>query len=373
MGAHGHGSHHGHHDGHVHSHASAPGPGPAAAAPLAEDPGQAPVPSGTWTCPMHPEVVRAGPGQCPICGMALEPRIITTAEEIANPELDEMTRRFWISAALSLPLVALAMGEMLFRGTSISGWPLVWGSAALATPVVLWGAWPFFTRGWASVTARSLNMFTLLALGIGVAWLYSVAVVAVGLVAPEAIPPEYRDHAGAPSVYFEAAAVITTLALLGQVLELRARSRTGGAIRALLRLAPETARRIEPDGAEIDVRLEQIVVGDRLRVRPGERVPVDGTVLDGGSAVDESMLTGESIPVEKSPGATVTGGTVNGTGTLVVAATRVGADSVLAQIVRMVGEAQRSRAPIQRVADQVSAWFVPAVIVIALLTFWSGG
>ena len=325
------------------------------------------APGAEYTCPMHPEIVRPGPGTCPICGMALEPRVATAQDE-RNPELDDMTRRFWISLALTLPVLFLAMGEMLPL-PRVREWlagPLAgWAQLALATPVVLWGGWPFFERGWASLVNRNLNMFTLIAMGIGVAYAYSV----LAIVAPGVLPPAFRGHGGGVPLYFEAAAVITTLVLLGQVLELRARGRTSSAIKALLGLAPPTARLVGPDGSERDVPLEHVEPGHRLRVRPGDKVPVDGTVVEGRSAVDESMLTGESIPVEKTPGAKVTAGTVNGTGSLVMEATRVGADTVLASIVRMVGEAQRSRAPIQRLADRVSSYFVPAVVTVAGLTF----
>ncbi|HEX5759336.1 MAG TPA: heavy metal translocating P-type ATPase, partial [Thermoanaerobaculia bacterium] len=339
----------------------APPPPPAAPAPAAEAGAQ-------WTCPMHPEVLRDRPGSCPICGMALEPRVATSAEEEESPELRDMTRRFWASAALSLPLLVLGMG-MLFEPNPFAGLlpprAMGWVELLLATPVVLWGGWPFFVRAYYSLVHRSLNMFTLIALGVGVAYGYSV----VARLAPGLFPASFRDAHGEVGVYFEAAAVIVTLVLLGQVLELRARRRTGAAIRALLGLAPKTARRLRPDGGEEDVPLETVRVGDRLRVRPGEKVPVDGTVEEGTSAVDESMLSGEPIPVEKRPGDRVIGGTVNGTGGFVMRAERVGAETLLAQIVRMVGEAQRSRAPIQRLADRVSGWFVPAVVLVAAATF----
>jgi len=319
-----------------------------------------------WTCPMHPQVVRNGPGSCPICGMALEP-MTPAAGEAVNPELVEMSRRFWVGVALSLPLVVLAMTQhfrMLLPGPAA-----VWLQLVLATPVVLWCGSPFFQRGWASVINRRLNMFTLIALGTGVSYTYSV----VAALLPGLFPAGFRVPDGTIPVYFEAAAVIVTLVLLGQVLELRARSQTNSAIRALLDLAPKTARIIRADGVEADVPLEQVVPGDRLRVRPGEKVPVDGVVLEGHSAIDESMITGEPLPAEKSPGDKVTGATVNGTGSFVMRADRVGSDTVLAQIVHMVAEAQRSRAPIQALADTVSGWFVPAVIVIAMLAFiiWS--
>jgi len=329
-------------------------------------PPRAPSGSVEYTCPMHPEVVRDEPGACPICGMALEPRTPVGEEE--NAELRDMRRRFWVSLGLTLPVFALAMSEM------IPGKPLAhllpgsvrsWVELLLATPVVVWGGWPFFVRGWRSLTSRRLNMFTLIALGTSVAFLYSLAAV----LWPAALPASLRGHDGRPPVYFEAAAVITTLVLLGQVLELRARSQTSSAIRALLDLAPKTARLVHEDGEEEDVALDEVQIGDRLRVRPGEKVPVDGVVLQGSSAIDESMITGESVPVAKATGDAVTGGTVNGTGGFVLRAERVGADTLLAQIVRMVGEAQRSRAPIQRLADVVAAWFVPAVVGIAAVTF----
>ena len=317
-----------------------------------------------YTCPMHPEVRQRGPGSCPKCGMALEPEA-PSAEEEPNAELIDMTRRFWIGLGLTVPLIGLAMSEMLAPSISerlgTGAW--LWTQLVLAAPVVLWGGWPFFVRGWRSIVARQLNMFTLIALGTAAAFGYSVFAVLF----PDVLPEGMRHH-DAPPVYFEAAAVIVTLVLLGQVLELRARSATSGAIRALLGLAPKTARRLRDDGAEEDVPLAHVQLGDRLRVRPGERVPVDGVVLDGRSAVDESMITGEPIPVEKVPGNRLTGGTVNGTGGFVMRADRIGADTLLAQIVRMVGEAQRSRAPIQRLADLVSACFVPAVVVVALIT-----
>jgi Cu+-exporting ATPase len=319
-----------------------------------------------YTCPMHPEIVRSEPGFCPICGMALEPRTVTTEED--NPELRDMTRRFWVSLALSAPLLFIAMAEMLVGAPVshlVSGRLLTWGQLALATPVVLWGGWPFFVRGWTSAVNRSLNMFTLIAIGTGTAYGYSV----VATLLPDLLPEAFRGHTGEPVVYFEAAAIITTLVLLGQVLELRARSRTSSAIKALLGLAPKTARRLRDDGTEEDIPLEHAYPGDRLRIRPGEKVPVDGVVLEGTSAVDESMITGEPVPVEKTPSSRVTAGTVNGTGSLIMRAERVGSETLLAQIVRMVSEAQRTRAPIQRLADTVSAYFVPAVIVIAVLTF----
>jgi Cu+-exporting ATPase len=324
-------------------------------------------PMSKWTCPMHPEIVRDGPGSCPICGMALEP-VAPRAEEEENAELTDMTWRFRVSAALTLPVVLIAMGHALPGGLleAVLSMPGIgWVELLLATPVVLWGGWPFFVRGWQSVVNRSLNMFTLIGLGVGVAYLYSL----VAALLPGLFPASFRDHAGEVGVYFEAAAVIVTLVLLGQVLELRARSRTGAAIRALLGLAPKTARRVQGDGREEDVPLDQVQPGDLLRVRPGEKVPVDGIVSEGASAVDESMVTGESIPVEKRAGDRVIGATVNGTGSLVMRAERVGADTLLAQIVQMVADAQRSRAPIQKLADTVSGYFVPVVVAIAVLTF----
>jgi len=320
-----------------------------------------------WTCPMHPQIVRDGPGNCPICGMALEPRTVSLEEE-ENPELTDMTRRFWVSALLSLPLVVIGMGHLI-PGDPI-GHLLPHGirnfvELALASPVVLWGGLPFFVRAWQSLVNRSPNMFTLIGLGVGVAYAYSI----VATIAPALFPPAFRDGAGQVGVYYEPAAVIVTLVLLGQVLELRARSRTGSAIRALLGLAPKTARRIRPDGSEEDVPLAEVRAGDTLRVRPGEKVPVDGVVLEGASAVDESVVTGEPIPVEKGTGDRVIGATVNGTGALVMRAERVGAETLLAQIVRLVADAQRSRAPIQKLADKVAAVFVPAVVLVAVLTF----
>src|ERR1035437_10311454 len=320
----------------------------------------------TYTCPMHPEIVRDAPGSCPICGMALEPRQVT-AEDI-NPELADMTRRLWISVALAVPMLALMVSAFLPSMPmqhlfSASAW--AWIEFALATPVVLWCGLPFFIRGWQSVVHRSLNMFTLIALGTGSAYLYSV----FATVVPQIFPASFRGTAGQIDVYFEPAAVIVALVLLGQVMELRARSQTSSAIRALLGLAPKTAKRLDDKGGEADVPLEQVQVGDRLRVRPGEKVPVDGTVLEGYSSLDESMISGEPIPVEKDKDAKVTAGTVNGTGGFIMRAERVGADTLLSQIVKMVSEAQRSRAPIQRLADQVSSYFVPAVILAAVVTF----
>ena len=320
-----------------------------------------------YTCPMHPEIRQQGPGNCPICGMALEP-LEVTAEAAPNHELADMTRRFWIGLALALPVVVLEMGSHipgLGLHHLVPPAASTWIQFLLATPVVLWAGWPFFVRGWQSVVNRSLNMFSLIALGTGAAYLYSV----VATLAPGAFPEGFRGMDGTVAVYFEAAAVITVLVLLGQVLELRAREQTGGAIRALLNMAPKTARRIRPDGSDEEIPLVDVQVGDRLRVRPGESVPVDGDVLEGGGAVDESMVTGESLPVEKAPGAKVIGGTVNGTGSLVMRADKVGSDTMLSRIVAMVAEAQRSRAPIQRMADTVAGWFVPAVIAAALLAF----
>jgi Cu+-exporting ATPase len=325
------------------------------------------APGTTWTCPMHPEVVRDAPGTCPICGMALEPRV-ATAETPPDPELATMTRRLWVSAPLAAAVLVLAMGEHLL-GALVPPGASQWLQLALATPVVLWGGWPFFQRMWRSFAYRSLNMFTLIGIGVGTAWLYSL----VAVLAPAAFPAAMRDAHGRVGIYFEAASVIVVLVLVGQVLEGRARQRTGGAIRALLELAPPVARRVLDDGSEGDVPLAEVRVGDRLRVRPGEKVPVDGVVLEGSSSVDESMITGEPIPVEKTAGSALTGGTLNGTGGLLMRARRVGADTLLARIVAVVAEAQRSRAPIQRLADRVSGWFVPAVIAVAVATFaaWS--
>lgn len=322
--------------------------------------------TGKWTCPMHPEVVEDGPASCPICGMALEP-MTPSIEDEENPELANMSRRFWVSLALSAPLLVLSMGAMLPGLAELlpSGGTRHLIELILASPVVLWAARPFFERGWRSVLTWRLNMFTLIALGVSVAYGFSL----VSILAPGLFPPAFRAADGTVPVYFEAAAVITTLVLLGQVLELRARSQTSGAIRALLGLAPTTARKLESDGREVDIPLEEVRSGDRLRVRPGEKVPVDGVVLDGRSSVDESMLSGEPIPIEKTGGDPVTGGTVNGTGSFVMRADAVGSDTVLARIVQMVADAQRSRAPIQQLVDRVSAWFVPAVIVAAVLAF----
>jgi len=321
-------------------------------------------PCAVYTCPMHPEVRQIGPGSCPICGMALEPASVTL-EAGPNPELAEMTRRFWIALVLTAPVFVLEMGghlgAMMMLGRQASNWI----QFALATPVVLWAGWPFFVRGWISLRTGRLNMFSLIAMGVGVAWTYSVAAV----LAPAAFPPAFRDAAGAVPVYFEAAAVITVLVLLGQVLELRARERTSGAIKALLQLAPKTARRLRDDGSDEEVALALIQAGDRLRVRPGEKVPVDGEVLEGRVSIDESLVTGESMPVTKAAGAKVVAGSINKTGSFVMRAEKVGADTLLARIVQMVAEAQRSRAPVQRMADVVSGWFVPAVIAAALLAF----
>ncbi|MBB5696583.1 Cu+-exporting ATPase [Roseomonas pecuniae] len=329
----------------------------------------APVPrkGAIYTCPMHPEIRQEGPGSCPICGMALEPLEIT-AEAEPSHELTDMTRRFWIGLALTLPVVILEMGGHipgLGLHHLVPPRTSVWIQFLLATPVVLWAGWPFFVRGWQSVVNRSLNMFSLIALGTGAAYLYSL----VATFAPGAFPEGFRGMDGTVAVYFEAAAVITVLVLLGQVLELRAREQTGGAIRALLNMAPKTARRLREDGEDEEIPLAEVQAGDRLRVRPGESVPVDGEVLEGSGAVDESMVTGESLPVEKQPGAKVIGGTVNGTGALVMRADKVGSDTMLSRIVAMVAEAQRSRAPIQRMADTVSGYFVPGVIIIAVLAF----
>lgn len=324
------------------------------------------APPGTiWTCPMHPEIRRNEPGSCPICGMALEPEL-PTAETGPSPELQDMTRRFWVGSALALPVFVLEMtAHVIDLHHWVSGQTLNWIQLVLATPVVLWAGWPFFERGWGSIRNRSLNMFTLIAMGIGVAWIYSV----VATFLPGIFPGNMREMDGAVPVYFEAAAVITALALLGQVLELRAREKTSGAIKALLNLAPKTARRIRADGSDEEVEVDAVGVGDWLRVRPGEQVPVDGKVLEGRSAVDESMVTGESMPVTKMEGAKLVAGTINQSGGLVMEATGVGRDTMLARIVQMVATAQRSRAPIQRLADQVSGWFVPLVIGIAFVAF----
>ena len=326
----------------------------------------APKASGEYTCPMHPEVVRDGPGFCPICGMALEPRTAVVEED--NEELNDMKRRFWVAAVLSFPVLVLGMSEFISGDpvrTFIGPGAATWIALVLATPVVLWGGWPFFVRAWYSVVNRNLNMFTLIGLGVAVAYIFSL----IATLFPQIFPHAFRDHMGNVPVYFEAAAVITTLVLLGQVLELKARSSTSAAIRALLGLAPKTARRIEPDESERDVPLDQVMKGDRLRVRPGEKIPVDGIVIEGTSAIDESMVTGEPIPVEKNKGDRVIGATVNGNGSIIIQAERVGTETLLSQIVQMVAEAQRSRAPIQKLADVVSSYFVPAVILIAIVTF----
>ncbi|MDU0310712.1 copper-transporting P-type ATPase [Rhizobium sp. 10PS4] len=354
--------HQGHaHGGHHHQQERRP-PTPMATA--------AEAPEGViYTCPMHPQIRQVGPGTCPICGMTLEPEV-TTAATGPSVELIDMTRRFWIGLALSLPVLVLEMGGHLTNLHMVLGAQLSnWIQLALATPVVLWAGWPFFERAWASLVNRSLNMFTLIAMGTGVAWIYSV----VATAAPDIFPATFRAADGSVAIYFEAAAVITVLVLLGQVLELRAREQTGGAIRALLDLAPKSARRIKDDGSDEDVGLDAVAVGDRLRVRPGEKVPVDGELLEGRSSVDESMITGESMPVTKDAGAKLIGGTMNQSGGFVMRAGKVGRDTMLSQIVRMVAEAQRSRAPIQRLADQVSGWFVPAVILIAVAAFVAWG
>jgi P-type Cu+ transporter len=318
-----------------------------------------------YTCPMHPQIRQVGPGNCPICGMALEPEV-ASLDAPPNAELADMTRRFWVGLVLALPAVVLEMGGHLVGG---HGWVdqtlSNWIQLVFATPVVLWAGWPFFVRGWQSLLTRNLNMFTLIAMGTGVAYVYSV----VGTVIPESFPATFRGHGGAVAVYFEAAAVITVLVLLGQVLELRAREATSGAIKALLELAPKTARRIGEDGADHEVQIDSLVVGDKLRVRPGEKVPVDGVILEGRSSLDESLVTGESMPVTKEAGGKVIAGTLNQSGGFVMRAEKVGRDTLLSQIVKMVAEAQRSRAPIQRLADQVSGWFVPVVIVAALIAF----
>jgi P-type Cu+ transporter len=330
---------------------------------MATETGQSAPARTIYTCPMHPQIRQLGPGHCPICGMALEPEL--AAQTGPNPELIDMTRRLWIGLVLSIPVVALEMGGHLTNlhmllGQNVSNWVQL----VIATPVVLWAGWPFFVRGWRSILTRNLNMFTLIAMGTGVAWTYSV----IATLAPNIFPAAFRGPEGAVAVYFEAAAVITVLVLLGQVLELRAREQTSGAIRALLDLAPKTARRVK-NGDDEEIPLDQVAAGDKLRVRPGEKVPVDGELIEGRSALDESLVTGESMPVTKQPGAKVIGGTINQTGTFVMRAEKVGRDTVLAQIVQMVAAAQRSRAPIQRLADQVSGWFVPAVILVALVAF----
>jgi len=353
----------------MHPEIRQPAPGSCPKCGMALEPESPPVPGAVeYTCPMHPEVVRNEPGSCPICGMALEPRNAPVED---SAELRDMTRRFWVSAALALPVFVIAMGTDLFLQAmpQVKSWPvsmtaLQWLEFALATPAVLWGGWPIFQRGWASLVNRSLNMFTLIALGVGVAWSYSV----VAMLLPGIFPPAMRSMMGTVPVYFEAAAVIMALVLLGQVMELRARSQTSAAIKLLLGLAPKTARIVHPNGNEEDIPLERVQPGDVLRVRPGEKVPVDGVVLEGASALDESMVTGESIPVEKTADARLIGATVNGTGSLLMRAERVGADTLLAQIVHMVSEAQRSRAPIQRLADVTAGYFVPAVVGVALAT-----
>ena len=352
------------HHGHPHHHDRGNGHDRGNVVPLEGN--QPPTGQGTiFTCPMHPQVRQTGPGNCPICGMTLEPESPTIASG-PSPELLDMQRRFWIGLILALPVLALEMGGHLTNLHMLLG-PQTsnWIQMVLATPVVLWAGWPFFERGWQSLVTRHLNMFTLIAMGTGVAWIYSV----VGTVLPGAFPESLRSAEGTVAVYFEAAAVITVLVLLGQVLELRAREQTGGAIRALLDLAPKVARRVKTDGNDEDIGLDAVAVGDRLRVRPGEKVPVDGTLLEGRSSVDESMITGESMPVTKAVGAKLIGGTMNQTGGFIMEAGKVGRDTMLSQIVRMVAEAQRSRAPIQRLADEVSGWFVPVVIAVAVLSF----
>lgn len=347
--------HHHHHHGHSTS--------PVAASSKPSSPGM--VNAQVYTCPMHPQIRQTEPGNCPICGMALEPEV-ATLETGPSPELADMSRRFWIGLVLSIPVLALEMGGHLTNLHMLLG-PQTsnWLQLVLATPVVLWAGWPFFERGWKSLVTRHLNMFTLIAMGTGAAWIYSV----VATVAPGLFPVTFRAEGGSVAVYFEAAAVITVLVLLGQVLELRAREQTGGAIRALLDLAPKTARRVRADGIDEDVGLDAVAVGDRLRVRPGEKVPVDGLLLEGRSSVDEAMITGESMPVTKDVGSKLIGGTMNQTGGFVMEAGKVGSDTMLSRIVRMVAEAQRSRAPIQRLADEVSGWFVPVVIGVALVAF----
>jgi Cu+-exporting ATPase len=340
-------------------------PGPCPVCGMALEPSSAPAVE--YTCPMHPEIVRQEPGECPICGMALEPRVATGIHAEDSSELRSMTRRFWVGVALSVPLLVLSMWGMAESSPfhNLPRGAMEWLQLALATPVVLWGGWPFFQRGWASLVNRHLNMFTLIAMGTGTAYLFSV----FATVAPQLFPASFRGHGGRPDVYFEVSASIVTLVLLGQVLELRARRQTSSAIRALLDLSPKTARRVRADGSDEEILLDKVQRGDRLRVRPGDRVPVDGTVEEGSSAVDESMITGESLPVVKAAGAPVIGGTVNQTGSFIMRAEKLGAETLLAQIVRLVAEAQRSRAPIQSLADKVSAYFVPAVLLTAAVTF----
>jgi len=336
---------------------------------LADRPAPPPVPKGSkWTCPMHPEIVRDGPADCPICGMALEPMGVPAADEGPNPELVDFTRRLWVGVVLTVPLLLVSMGPLVglgFRRQALGERLALWVELILATPVVLWSGWPFFVRGVKSVINRNLNMFTLIATGVGAAYLFSV----VAVLLPQIFPAGFRDAGGHVAVYFEAGAMIVVLVLIGQVLELRARERTGAAIRALIDLAAKTARRIAADGSESEVPLDEVIVGDRLRVRPGDKVPVDGVVSEGRSSVDESMITGEPVPVEKAAGDEVTGATINGTGSLIIEARRVGADTLLSQIVEMVASAQRSRAPIQKLADWVAAWFVSGVIAAAALAF----
>jgi P-type Cu+ transporter len=335
---------------------------------LDNDKPKAAVPEGTiYTCPMHPQIRQVGPGSCPICGMALEPEV-ASLDAPPNPELADMTRRFWVGLGLSLPAVVLEMGGHLAGGHGLIDQALSnWIQLVFATPVVLWAGWPFFVRGWQSLVTRNLNMFTLIAMGTGVAYVYSL----IGTVAPNIFPATFRGHDGAVGVYFEAAAVITVLVLLGQVLELRARAATSGAIKALLELAPKTARLVDDDGADHEVPIDSLKAGDRLRVRPGEKVPVDGVILEGRSTLDESLVTGESMPVTKETGARVIAGTLNQSGGFVMRADKVGRDTLLSQIVKMVADAQRSRAPIQRLADQVAGWFVPLVIIVAVVVFGS--
>jgi Cu+-exporting ATPase len=351
---------------HPEVHKDGPGDCPKCGMALEPETMTAPTTRTQYTCPMHPQIVRDEPGNCPICGMTLEPMTVTGIE--ANPELKSMTRRFWISAALTLPLLAIMVSDFVPSHPIqelLKGYLLGWFELAVASPVVLWGGWPFFRRGWASIVSRNLNMFTLISIGAGSAYLYSLAAVFV----PQLFPASFRDVSGQLGLYFEASAVITVLVLLGQVLELQARSQTSGAIKALLGLTPKTARRISSNGQEQDIDLNQIQVGDSLRVRPGEKVPTDGVLTEGSSSVDESMVSGEPIPVEKARDAKVIGGTINGTGSFVMKTERVGADTLLAQIVKMVSEAQRTRAPIQRLADTVASYFVPAVLASAVITF----